>query len=90
MKNYGDPLTNCNDNEENTKESINLDEEKSLPNVETSPKVKYYYSLILYNIIFKFICYHLIYMNLKCNLKYFIVLNVSMMIILLLKQQYQM
>lgn len=41
MKNYGESLTNCNDNEENTKEAINLNEERS------SPKVNYYYSLIL-------------------------------------------
>lgn len=39
MKNYGDPLSNCNDNVENTVDTVNSSDEKPLPEVSTSPQV---------------------------------------------------
>lgn len=39
MKNYGDPLSNCNDNMKNTRDFINSKDEKSLPDVATLSQV---------------------------------------------------
>jgi len=39
MKNYGDPLSNCNDNMENTRNLNNPKNEKPLSDVATLPKV---------------------------------------------------
>lgn len=39
MKNYGDSISNCNDDEENIKELTNSNEETPLSVVETIPQV---------------------------------------------------
>jgi len=39
MKNYGDPLSNCNDNVENTVDTVNSSDETPLPEVSTLPQV---------------------------------------------------
>jgi len=48
MKNYGDPLSNCNDNVENTNNLTNSKDEKPLSDIATLPKVSKYYSLMEY------------------------------------------
>lgn len=35
MKNYGDPLSNCNDNTENTVDIVNTNDETPQPEVST-------------------------------------------------------
>jgi len=45
MKNYGDPLSNCNDNVENKEDTINSSDETPLPEVSTLPQVNLYNSL---------------------------------------------
>lgn len=45
MKNYGDSLSNCNDDEENTKELEDSNEETPLPDIATLPQVNKYSSI---------------------------------------------
>lgn len=42
MKNYGDSLSNCNDDEENTKEIVNSNEETPLSDIATLSQVSRY------------------------------------------------